>query len=183
MKHAGSILIAIAGLCVLVSIVVAPHCMRTLSENHALRIASTISAKPLTKFRALSAADMRSRIQQSHNDTVVVHLWDSWSSQGTALFGRLQEITRHSKGNVEVFHLCTDMAGLRQRRASSTLSAIYGIQSNNFGIRSQPNLFDLHNEKVTQRFVSQLVGSESTLHAPAIIVMNRQCAVLWSKQL
>ncbi len=160
-----------------------PHFVRVLSDEHRRQLdLIPMTKEQAPKLRKLGPFELMNMIRGSKSDTIVVHLWNSWKSNGTWYFDSLLACGSPTSSRKEIIHICTDMIGVRQRRCSAQLARKCGVRKISYCMRGKASLFDMHNEEVLRSFVGTLCPTISRIDSPMLLVFNRQAQLLYQSR-
>ncbi|MFM8180137.1 MAG: hypothetical protein ACKOAG_13285 [Candidatus Kapaibacterium sp.] len=169
-RIAGAILCGTALTCI--AIPVAPHFVRTLSSEHRLVIETGPDVRSKRKLTAITPAELRRLVTRIRKDTVIIHFWNTWRCDGTRYLRELKGFTAQSHPRTAVVHVCTDMSGIQQQKASRMIADRLEIPGPLFGVRSTASIFDLRNEDAALHFYKSLTGKEPDTVSPSVLALN-----------
>lgn len=170
-KLFGTILCCTALVCIVIP--VAPHFLRVLSPEHRVVIATANVSKPKRKLHKVSPSELQQLVSRIKKDTILIHFWNTWRSDGTKHVRELNSYTSAAHPSTAVVHICTDMSGLQQQKASRIIAEHLQISGPLLSIRSTASIFDLQNSEAALRFYQSLTGERPDHVSPSVLALNK----------
>lgn len=170
-KTVVGMLCLIAMYCVVIPL--APHFVRVVSAEHTIVLAMPGEATPKRKLHPVSPSELRQIATRAKKDTVIIHFWNTWRSDGTRYVRTLKSYTQRNHPSTAVVHVCTDMTGLQQQKASRMVAENLGIPGPLLCIRSKASIFDLRNAEATRHFYKSLTGRTPEYVSPSVLALDK----------
>jgi hypothetical protein len=165
------ILCTIALCCMVIPL--APHFVRTVSAEHGIVLAMPSEGKHKRKLHPVSPSELRQLVARTRKDTILVHFWNTWRNDGTRYVRKLNRLSHRNHPSTAVVHICTDMTGLQQQKASRMIAEKLGIPGPLLCIRSRANIFDLRNSDATGKFYKSLTGKNPEDVSPSVLALDK----------
>lgn len=158
---------------VCIAIPIAPHFIRVLSPEHRIVVETGTGERNRRKLTTITPAEVRRLIARIKKDTIIIHLWNTWRSDGTRYVRTLKGYSSRTHPKTAVVHICTDMTGIQQQKASRMIAARLDIPGPLLCVRSTASIFDLHNIEATIHFHRSLTGKVPDTVSPSVLALNK----------
>jgi hypothetical protein len=167
----GTLLCGTALACI--AIPLSPHFVRVLSPEHRMVVETGPHERNRRKLTTITPAELRRLVERIKKDTVIIHFWNTWRSDGTRYVRVLREYSSRTHPKTAVVHVCTDMTGIQQQKASRLVAERLDIPGPLLGVRSSASIFDLHNIEATTHFHRSLTGRVPDTVSPSVLALNK----------